>query len=398
MKYIVFIFFLSLIPAQLTAFTIRPGVVVYLHDIIIPVLILSFALTRRREKNRSGLTLIAPIAAFIAAATGSLIINSGRFSGEELFNGSMYLIRWILYAGIYAVAGLSRLSGKFWTLGLIGVGTALAVLGCTQFVFYPDLRNLEYLGWDPHYYRLFSTFLDPNFAGIILVLTILLGWYVRSFLSKWMWVVFLGVTVLTLYLTYSRSSFLAFLAALTVIGIIKSHLRNILILALLVMVGMVFIPKPGGDTLRLDRMESTLARLGNWKESIVLFQSSPVFGHGFNTLRYVQEKSDTGTSFSRAASGVDSSVLFILVTTGIAGLAAYVWLVIRSATLAKETYALSRTRELAIVVAASGAAIAVHSLFSNSAFYPWVMVWMWILLGVLEHEKEGERKQRSSHL
>ena len=43
---------------------------------------------------------------------------------------------------------------------------------------YPDLRNLWYLGWDPHYYRVFATLLDPNYVGILLVLTIFVWIYI----------------------------------------------------------------------------------------------------------------------------------------------------------------------------------------------------------------------------
>ena len=39
-----------------------------------------------------------------------------------------------------------------------------------QYLFLPDLRPLKYLGWDDHLYRLTGAFLDPGFAGIILIL------------------------------------------------------------------------------------------------------------------------------------------------------------------------------------------------------------------------------------
>ena len=49
-------------------------------------------------------------------------------------------------------------------------GSLIVLLGFIQLMFYPALRNLYYLGWDEHLYRMFSTFLDPNFAGAFFVL------------------------------------------------------------------------------------------------------------------------------------------------------------------------------------------------------------------------------------
>ncbi|MEK7079436.1 MAG: hypothetical protein AAB929_05195, partial [Patescibacteria group bacterium] len=34
-----------------------------------------------------------------------------------------------------------------------------------QYIFYPNLRNLLYQGWDPHLYRVFGAFFEPYLAG-----------------------------------------------------------------------------------------------------------------------------------------------------------------------------------------------------------------------------------------
>ena len=53
---------------------------------------------------------------------------------------------------------------------IIFIGIFIVGLGFIQFLFYQSLRNLFYLGWDEHLYRMFSIFLDPNFAGAFFVL------------------------------------------------------------------------------------------------------------------------------------------------------------------------------------------------------------------------------------
>ena len=123
----------------------------------------------------------------------------------------------------------------------------------------------------------------------------------------------------------------------------------------------LFIPRPGGDTLRLTRQDSTISRVENWQESLTLAGKSPIVGLGFNTLRSVR-----GDPVSKAASGVDNSFLFLLVTTGIVGLVTYMVL-------------LWRMDNIAILTA-----VIVHSQFINSLFYPWIMLWLWIYLAASE--------------
>jgi hypothetical protein len=76
---------------------------------------------------------------------------------------------------------------------------------------------------------------------------------------------------------------------------------------------------------------------------------------------------------SKAAAGMDSSLLFVAATTGIIGAAAYIYLL----------FSMIRNGKKSRFYIASFAALLVHSLFVNSLFYPWVMIWMWILTGAV---------------
>lgn len=383
MKYLILALFFSLIPAQLSGIQVVPGVYIYLHDIILTLLLIAAVLFGKKVKSVH-MTLVVPIFGFISVGIVSLLINSNRFSNQELLLSSLYLGRWAAYAGIYVVVRRFERFRSFWLPGLAGVGTAIAFLGLLQYVLYPDLRNLEYLGWDPHYYRLFSTFLDPNYAGIMLVLTLVACWYTRTILNRKIFLASIVTVGLALYLTYSRGSYLAFLAALAVYGIFTARTKHVLMVILTIILAIVWIPKPGGDTLRLDRLDSTISRFGNWSESINLISQSPILGYGFNTLRFVRRDQPEGEFISRAAAGVDSSILFIFITTGVVGFITYLWLGKRVVNLVRSALNDRQTRNMSIAVAASLAAVCTHSLFSNSLFYPWVMVWLWILVGVLE--------------
>ena len=78
--------------------------------------------------------------------------------------------------------------------------------------------------------------------------------------------------------------------------------------------------------------------------------------------------------------GIDSSLLFVGVTTGIVGLAVYLWLIVEQMKLVNRY----RIKPFRVMFYATFAALLVHSLFVNSLFYPWVMIWIWVLAGVAE--------------
>lgn len=108
---------------------------------------------------------------FIAACILSLVLNALLLPLNEILIASLYLIRWVLYASLYlmVVTGRPELKKKIRGIMLVSGGLVLLV-GYVQFFFYPALRNLLYLGWDEHYYRMFGSFFDPNFLGAFLVL------------------------------------------------------------------------------------------------------------------------------------------------------------------------------------------------------------------------------------
>lgn len=375
MKILSILFLLSLAVGQAGGIHVQNDAVLYIHDIILALLLIEgfvqFAITSSFIKPR----LSKPIFIFILAALFSLLTNSGKFSSNQLEVSALYLARWIYYSLVYILVLQIYTKTDVWLRWLYITGVAVAALGLVQFVLYPDLRNLAYLGWDPHFLRLFSTFLDPNFTGIFITLTILLGLYLFENKKIRIWILSGEILcALALLLTYSRSSYLAFVVSLTVYGILKKQLK--ILLGIIVFCSLIFVlPQKWGNNLSLIRMDSSFARIGNWKESIQLISRAPLFGYGFDTLRYVRVL-PWGPFYSKAAAGLDSSVLFIGATTGFVGIAAYaylIWFMIRK----------SRGPLLHVLIA-SLAAVGVHSLFVNSAFYPWVMIWVWVITGIAE--------------
>ncbi len=393
-KILIALLWVSLLLGQLGVLPLAEGVHLYVQDVVLVLIILYAVLHDGLIGKLSHLRLAAPIALFAGLGIVSHAANVTQYPLEVIGKGSLYLWRWVAYAFFYAAVVNSPLSSRFWLRWLAGFGVALSILGLLQFSLYPDLRNLWYLGWDPHYYRVFATLLDPNYVGILLALTIFLWVYVfvsvkRTFRP----LIGAGIVVaaVAMLLTYSRGSYLAFLAGVGAAIILLGRWKQGLFVGLIFLVVIVYIPKPGGETLSLDRYDSTVARIQNWNQTIARIAERPVFGFGFNVVPFL-DSDERRALPGRAGAGIDSSILFVGVTTGIAGLIGYLWLLLQQI---KPAFGFKRTT-LKIMYLSSFAAVFVHSLFVNSLFYPWVMVWMWGLVGIMEREVSGSAKVKLS--
>ncbi len=365
MQWLVVLLLVSLFAGQLGSISVVPGVTLYLHDVVVVVIlgygIFAGAIRRSIKKSH----LVKPIAAFAIVGVLSLLVNASLVPPDAVWKGSLYLLRWVVYAGVYFSIAGSSLSAIFLFRGLFVLGTGLAAVGLFQFFFYPDLRNLMYVGWDPHYYRVFSTLFDPNFAGILFVLTLIIGVFLLEKKRDMGVIGGMGVSMLALLLTYSRSSYLAFLVAVGMWIVLNKKWKVGLVGLLLFLVAIVYLPRPGREALSLDRFDSTVSRLSNWSESVARITQKPILGYGFNVLPFLQQETSLP---SKAGAGIDNSFFFVGVTTGLAGMIAYGWLLWSMLRVGKHW-----------VYLVSFVAVFVHSLFINSLFYPWVILWMWIL-------------------
>jgi len=255
---------------------------------------------------------------------------------------------------------------------LLLAGLSLTALGLLQYFIFPDLTQLKWLGWDDHYYRLAGTIFDPGFTGILLVLTFFLCLHTK--LDKTTKIFSLALTTLALFLTYSRASYLAFFAGLIIYGLKKIKLKKAVYIIFAFLFVLPFLPKPKGEGVNLLRTFSITRRFDSMKIGLTIFSQNPVTGVGFNLLRpavnrYQLAESDWQTSHS--AAGIDNSYIFILATMGIPGLIAFLWLL----------YSILNIKTNQLLIHTSFAAVSTHALFTNTFFYPFVMLWLWLLLG-----------------
>ncbi|MGB9911133.1 MAG: O-antigen ligase family protein [Microgenomates group bacterium] len=360
---------LARLPIKMANF---PEVNIYLTDLIIGVsgLIGLIGITREKIERLAKLMII-----FLGIAGLSLIVKIPFLEKREILVSSLYWLRLTAYFGFYLL--LKQINWQNWQKYLLTVGGATAIFGLIQYFFWPDLRILSLFGWDDHFYRLVGTFLDPNFTGIILVLTLIL--IIENFQKKAIYYFLLIIGYLSLALTYSRASYLAFLGGIASLAILKKKIKIIPLIILIIFITVIILPRKwGGEGVKLERVFSIEARVKNWYQAMIIFKDNPLLGVGFNTYRYTQRKygflDEEKWLISHSGAGVDNSFLFILATTGILGGIAVLFLL-------REIFC--HAIKKSPLIFASLVAVIIHSFFNNTLFYPWVMGWLAIILSKL---------------
>ena len=333
-----------------------------------------------------------PVLLFILAASASTILAAGTFKLSEIIISILFLIRFIFYfflsVVIFNVVTYEKVNS--WFKIILFIGTLFIIIGFFQFVLLPDLSFLSIYGWDPHQQRIVGTFLDPNYSGMIFVVIFVIATSIFLYQKKknkifGFYPLVTAISFIALILTFSRSSYLAFLTAIATIGILKSPKLFIAILLLFVMAfslnSQVKARIVGAFTLD----ETSKARLESWQKGLTIFKDNMLFGVGFNTYRYAQERygffSLDEPQGGHSGAGSDSSIILVAATTGIIGLFFYLFFLFRILRIfmKKSTQDPLHLASLSIFLA-----LLVHSQFVNSLFFPQIMLILWFILGLIQ--------------
>jgi len=361
-----------------------PEIKIYLIDLLI-FIILALRLSECIFLKKKYILppLIKHLFLFVGILFLSWITSLWKFKSEESFVGFLYLFRFLIYLNFWLVVyDLTRRDSlvwrKFWEKILWWWGIVMAVLGLFQYLLFPDIRFLSFLGWDLHYYRVTGMFLDPNYLGILFALAILF------FINKS--IIFPTILVIfPFFLTYSRSSYLALFFGIFFFLLIKKRLWLVIVVLITFIMAIVLLPRPGGEGVKIERTVSFFQRVENWEKAIRIWKRCPILGVGFNNYRYAQHNfgflTEEDWRTNHAAAGVDNSFLFVLATSGILG-EIFFW----NFWIRVLIFSFRRSR----LLFSSLIAIFIHSFFQNTLFYPWVMLWVWILMGLYFIERKEQ--------
>jgi hypothetical protein len=349
-------------------------------------------------RTASGFVVIASISTAFALRRYGLGISDG-------FEVVAFLGRWILYLGWYPfVAWCLRDDESIDAqLYLDRALFAICVFGIVQAVFIPEFgTRIAELGlspaWEYQGRRLVSTLLDPNFAGAMAVLALVrpLARVAGGERQPWWRLV---VPAAAIILTASRSSVLATAVAFVVItyalGINRRLVRTVLTGALLLLPALPLVIAFGTQLNKFHVDSSAAQRLVTWLRAYTLFREHPWIGIGFNASKVAQEGRGW-TLIGGADTGFDGGLLFVMVMTGVIGVAWYAAMLGRGIWTARRiwrdgTVALE-DRAHATATAAGTVALVVHSLFSGSLLLPFVMQVMWIRFARLPHILQERRR------
>jgi len=338
------------------------------------------------KKRKIKAKLAKPILVFILIGLVSLLLNTKELTWEQFLVSFSYLVRWALYAASYfIVTDFGKEEKKKLISYIFYSGLIVLFLGFVQVFFYPSLKNLYYLGWDEHMYRLFSTFLDPNFTGIYLVVIFFLGIYLYLSEKRKIYIVLSSLVLVGIFLTYSRTAFITLLISAVSLLIILNRKRLIApVVVAILLIAIVFPKTFKSEGTNFFRTFSANARISTMQHGLKIFSDRPIFGVGFNSYRYFQEKYGFElTDYvvpSRAAAGVENSFILVLATTGIIGFIFYLYLLFKIFSLVF----LSKNKVLSKITIAVLVGLIGSSMFINSLFYTFIMFLMWTLIGVIE--------------
>jgi O-antigen ligase len=321
--------------------------------------------------------VLKSLTGFLAIAAFCFTFSIFIFKTFDLVYGLFYLAR--LAAYIYFILYIwnfikEKADKKLLYDSLLGISVASAVFGWIQFFTFPDIKPFYIWGWDMHLFRLVGTFLDPTFLGLIIVFGFVLAIY--KCVNGWNWknILVAVFLLISLAFTYSRASYLAFIAAVLTIIYFERRFKKLLFFILGLIVIVFLLPTAKNHSIELFRSFSAVARIEDYQSTLKIFSTSPVFGIGYDNVCIAYQKFIGFQDFSsHACSGSDSSLLFILATTGITGFIIFLTLLTKIAKLVKKSIE-------GRVFIASSLALLIHSLFSNSLFYPWIIGYILMLL------------------
>ncbi len=319
--------FISLLAGQFARIELINALAnVYVHEflllIFIAISIVRFGFLPIRNSFKSKSMLI-----FLSLLLVSFLMSIREFTVFQNTIAALYSARIVLYTlfAIYLfVLVKSKRDIRILLFKLIYTFSVLLIIMTTiQFIFFPNFWGLYAFGWDPHLYRASAVYLDVFIAAGLYGL-LAFFWFVKK-----QWILsFLFTTALVL--SFSRSGYIAFIVSVFYFFVSQKKWKELLISLSLFALFVVLVPKPFGEGGNLLRTSSIESRILDYKLGVELWKKKPLFGFGYNRIRFAKEQLNLASADDRShsLSSFHSSFLIILVTTGIVGFISFMFLVI----------------------------------------------------------------------
>jgi len=387
-------------------------------DLVIMPLFVLWGLDKIRNDRRIRVGKIgSAILLFVGVMVLTFLLNALRFEPRQMLSAFVLMGRFGMYVVISFMAFdlLDRdREGAFRGLLILCMMlsmTLIVLLGFLQLKFFPSFLELgmHLDGWDPHIGRLLSTWFDPNFIGgflaFLLPVALSLALYFKRNDQVKMAIFLGGISVLSLvalYLTFSRSGYLALIAALGILTFFKSR-KLLVALVILAMLGFSLSPRVQERTMgAVDSAKGLIGldsqkpldptaqlRVYSWRFAGEIIADYPLIGAGFGRYAYEINSRGHGLLSDHSAGGSDSSLLTIWAQTGIFGFLGYLAIGFVAAVVAiKRIWGKEDFDSYLLLGLLSGfAGLMVHSVFVNSLLYALMMTYLWTGLALMDEKK-----------
>jgi hypothetical protein len=371
------------------------------NELVLMVLFVVGALACAQARSfRIDGVAVAALCFATVGGVGSMLTYTREFlNGREIIVSLAYLGRWVFYFGIYlyVINCISKRDvwGVWKTLETMLL--IFAVFGMFQAAFLPNFAFMlhpnarVYIDFDPQGHRLVSTILEPNVAGMILLVGLLVHLSLVAagrHVPRWkMWVLFVA-----LMLTVSRSSLVGLVIGCMTIALIagmNTGLRRIAItVSALVLLCLPLIISAARQYGKFDLGEGTsaAARYEAWLQATNMFLAHPIIGIGFNTFAPMMHRYSRLEALGAGRASSEGGLLFVATLTGLLGLAIFV---VMLALIIRRCHFIwghpesdGDSRALALGTVATIYALCAHSVFVNTLFATFTMELMWVLAGL----------------
>lgn len=218
------------------------------------------------------------------------------------FSSFLYLSRFLVYLFSYPVYFL--LINKIYLKPIL----IMLLVNFLVFLRFPVVSILEY---DPHIYRLYGQFIDPNLYSVILVILLI---YLFSLHNSLLKILTIFLTFVSIFLTFSRIGIILAVFFLIFYAIKNKSLTvfNLLVAFIL----LVFTSTRFASRLLFQEgnFDSFFYRVLSYIEGIMLYSRSTI-AYGFNNIGIYKEY--LTSSVNNSSTYTDSVVLNLLLSGGI---------------------------------------------------------------------------------
>ena len=330
-EYLLIFFFFTFSLGELGRISFFSGQInFYLYEFFL-ILIIFYLLIKNQFRGLFKKYFIHSALPFFVIASLSLFISFFHYSATANLIAVLYFLRlfsYFLFLGlIYNEAKKDKQIINYLEKGIMFFTLVTIVSSLGQYFFFPNLRGLFYLGWDPHDFRMVGLFLDSSLAGAIYGFLFLFFLLYKKKTNLYLAILLL----IFVALSFSRGAYLSLIAAVIIYFFVHRHYRYLVGFLFLFAFFVLLAPKPFGEGVNLKRTFSLRSRAVDLKSAVKIWRRKPLLGIGYN---HISEEKNKQLSLpylppSHANASFSSSWAIILATTGILGLISFAYFLLR---------------------------------------------------------------------